>query len=374
MPGQDYIRLLSALLADDVAAVAKRVQATNFEFEQFRAFTDIHQLSGYLFLHIKGGPLEGLFPPEQLEYLGGRYALQRQRCDEILLEAAHIQDTFKAAHQSVLFLKGLFVAQQFYGDMHQRFHWDIDILVPREDVLAADQLLRGLGYGKLSLVLVGNNAMTRFTHTYDYHKRIAGPDQSVHRQYLPLDLHWSLRSHFSFCLEYENIWKQHEECQLQGRSFPVLSTEYALVMNVLGIFCDIELGTTRLKSFLDLYKMLDAVDSGMDWDAFFEQRTNENIFRIVLNVIDLLLDVLECRNRFTRAASFVERHRSFIRLGNRADKYRLLERSRFSFQGRLWAHALYQAPVLQPFLWTMISLPFRIAAHERKLIKLMGRM
>ena len=339
MPGQDYTGLFSALLADNYAAVETRVHAPEFEFNQFRAFTDLHHLSGYLYLHIKGCPLEGLFPPEQLEYLGRRYALQRQRCDEILLEAAHIQDTFKAAHQSVLFLKGPFVAQQFYGDMHQRFHWDIDILVPREDVLAADQLLRGAGYSKLSLVLVGNNAMTRFTHTYDYHKRIGGPDQSVQRQYLPLDLHWSLRSHFSYRLNYENIWEQQEECQLQGRSFPVLSAEYALVMNVLGIFCDIELGTTRLKSFLDLYKMLDAVDSGMDWDAFFEQRTSENIFMIVLNVIDLLLVVLECRSRFTGAASFVEKNRNFVRLRDREDKYRLLERSRFSFHGRLLTRA-----------------------------------
>jgi len=374
MPRQDYIELLSAILANNTPAVEMKVQAGNFDFDKFHAFTDLHQISGYLYLHIKESPQESLFPSHYLAHLSERYRQQRQRCDEILLVAANIHDTFKAANQAVLFLKGPFVAQQFYGDIHQRSYWDIDILIHREAVLAADQLLRDMGFTKLSLVFVSNDAMTRFTHTYDYHKRIAEPDRSAHRQYLPLDLHWSLRSHFSFRLDYENIWKQQEECLIQGRPFPVLSAEYALVMNVLGMFFDIELGIIRLKSFLDLYKMLDAVDSGMDWDVFFEQRASENIHGIVLNVIDLMLDVLECRSRFHGIASFIEKNRRSIRLSNTAEKYRLLERSRFAFRNRLWSHTLYQAPALRSFLWTMISLPFRVAAHERKLFRLMGRM
>ena len=371
---QNYIRLLSAILASNTTAVEARVRAADFDFNQFRAFTDLHQLSGYLYMQIREGSLEGLFPPDYLERMGERYSLQRQRCDDTLREAAHIYDAFKAARQSLLFLKGPFVSQQFYGDIYQRFYWDVDILVPRQDLLASDQLLRDMGFSKLSLVLFSHRAMTRVTHTYDYHKRVAGSDQPKHRQYLPLDLHWSLRSHFSFRLDHENVWKQQGQCPLLGRSFPVLSAEYALVMNVLGIFFDVELGTIRLKSFLDLCKMLEMTDADMDWDAFFERRTSENIFGIVLNVIDLVLDILECRSRFPRVASMIERNRHFIRLPDPADKYRLLERSRSALINRRWAHGLYQAPVLLSFLWTMTSLPFRIAAHDRKFLRFIGRM
>jgi hypothetical protein len=88
---------------------------------------------------------------------------------------------------------------------------DIDILIHREDLPEADQMLKDMEFSRLSIVLISNNAMTRFTHTYDYHKRIAGSGLPVHRQYLPLDLHWRLRSHFSFRLDYETIWKQQEE-------------------------------------------------------------------------------------------------------------------------------------------------------------------
>jgi hypothetical protein len=153
-----------------------------------------------------------------------------------------------------------------------------------------------------------------------------------------------------------------------------LNTEYALVMNLLGLFFDVELGIIRLKSFFDLYKMLVSVDPVMDWDAFLAQRADENISGIVLNVIDLMLVVLECRSRFPGVASLIEKNLHFIRLTDTADKYRLLERSRFSISNRRWAHDLYQAPVLQSILWTLTSLPFRIASHDRKVAKFMRRM
>jgi Uncharacterised nucleotidyltransferase len=374
MSNQVYIELFSALLAEDAAAVEKRVCAANFEFDQFCAFTNLHQLSGYLYLHIKAGPLEAVLPPDFLVQLGDRYAMQRLRCDDILQEAARIYDAFEAAHKSVLFLKGPFVAQQFYGGVYQRSYMDVDILIHREDLPAADQLLRDMGFSRLSMVLFNHNAMTRFTHTYDYHKRVTGAGLTVQRQYLPLDLHWRLRSHFTLRLDYATIWEQQEECRLQGRTFPVLSAEYALVMNVLGVFFDIELGVIRLKGLLDLYKMLETLDPVMDWNVFLEKRASENISGIVLNVFDLLLDTLDCRSRFPGVASVVEKNRGCIRLTDAADKFRLLERSRSSLHNRRWAHDLYQAPVLRSFLWTMISLPFRVAAHDRKFLRLLGRM
>jgi len=374
MSSQGHIEVLSALLSEDTAAVEKRVRAANFDFGQFRAFTDLHQLSGYLYLHIKEGPLEAVLPASYLEQLGERYALQQQRCNDILQEAARIYDAFKAAHTSVLFLKGPFVAQQFYGGIYRRSYMDVDILIHREDLPAADRLLGDMGFRRLSLILVNHNTMTRFTHTYDYHKHVSEPGLPVQRQYLPLDLHWRLRSHFTLRLDYAAIWEQQEECRLQGRTFPVLSAEYTLVMNALGVFFDIELGVIRLKGLLDLYKMLETLDPVMDWNVFVEKRAGENISGIVLNVFDLLLDTLDCRSRFPGVASVVERNRSCIRLTDPADKFRLLERSRSSLHNRRWAHDLYQAPVLRSFLWTMISLPFRVAAHDRKFLRLLGRM
>lgn len=371
---QENVELLNALLAGNTASVEARTRAAHFDFDQFRAFTDLHHLSGYLYLHIKDTPIEDFFPPEFLERLGERYSQQRQRCDDALREAALIYDTFRAAQQDVLFLKGSFVAQQFYGDIHQRSYWDVDILIPRDNLTVADQLLRDMGFNRLSLVFVSNSAMTRFTHTYDYFKPIEDEARPGHQKVMPLDLHWGLRTHFSFHLDNESIWKQQEEIQLAGRSFRVLSTEYTLVLNVLGIFFDIELGTIRLKSFVDLYKMLEMVDSSMDWDVFFKKRAQENILLITVNIIDLVLSVLDCRSKFPGIALYIEKNRQLIRLIDARDKYRLLDRSRISLSNRRWAHSLYQASVLNSFLWTLISLPFRIAAHDRVVQKFMGRM
>ena len=90
MKKQDYIELFSAILADKYAAVEARVSVPDFAFDQFRAFTDLHQISGYLYQHLKGGPLQGLFPPEYLEHLREQYAMQRQRCDETILSVSGV--------------------------------------------------------------------------------------------------------------------------------------------------------------------------------------------------------------------------------------------------------------------------------------------
>lgn len=371
---QENIKLLNALLAEDMAAVEPLVRPGQFDFDQFQAFTDLHHLSGFLYLHITGTASEDLFPSAFLEHLGKRYSEQRQRCDDTMREATTILDTFSAGHQDVLFLKGPFVAQQFYGDIYQRSHMDIDILVPRNDLVASDRLLGDLGFSRRSLVFLNNYAMTRFIHAYEYRKRLAEVARPGYRTYLPLDLHSALQCHFSFHLDYENIWNTQEQCLMSGRQFPVLSKEYALVFNVLGIFVDIKLGTIRLKNFLDLYKMLDMLDSGMDWHVFFQKRTQENISLISLNVIDLVLSVFECRSRFPGVARYIEECQQSIQLTNASDKYRLLDRTRFSRDNIRWTLALYQAPVVLSFLWSLISIPFRVAAYESRDMKFVRRL
>jgi hypothetical protein len=363
---QDNIKLLNALVAEDTATVQVLTRAAQFDFDQFQAFTDLHHLSGYLYVQIKDSPVEDFFPPPFMERLGSRYSEQRQRCDDILREAALLFDIFQAANQDVLFIKGPFVAQQFYGDIYQRSYMDIDILVPRDDVLASDKLLRDSGFTRRSLMFISNDAMTRFIHAYEYRKRIAENPGPGRREYLPLDLHWVLQVHFSFRLDYEQIWKQQEQCFLAGKKFPVLGKEYALVLTALGILVDIKLGTIRLKSFLDLYKMLDMLDSELDWDAFFQKRMQENIFVITLNVIDLVLTVFDCRSRFPCVARYIEDNQQQIRLSDSSDKYLLLERTRFSRNNIKWAISLYQGRALQSLMWSFLSIPFRVAAHESR--------
>ena len=152
-----------------------------------------------------------------------------------------------------------------------------------------------------------------------------------------------------------------------------MSAEYSLVINILVIFIDVELGTIRLKSLLNVYMMLDVIDASMDWEVFFDKHANDNISEIVQNVIDFALDSLRCRSRFPGIVLYIEKNLRFICLSNPTDKYRLQKkRSRFALRNWLWAHALYQAPVLQTYQWTTISLPFRVAAHDRNFIRLMG--
>ena len=66
---QENIELFNALIAENTAGMAAKA---HIDFDQFRAFTDLHHLSGYLYIHIKGTPAEDFFPPEFLAHLGKR--------------------------------------------------------------------------------------------------------------------------------------------------------------------------------------------------------------------------------------------------------------------------------------------------------------
>ena len=363
---QKNINLLKALLSENITMVQDQVSATSYDCENFLEFADLHHLSAFLYYHVKGTLIEEYLTSKVIDHLEQRYSQQQYRNIDTLREAALIYDSFNAVNKDVLFLKGPFLARQFYDDMHQRTHMDIDILVRREDLTVSSRLIRDAGFNKRSLVFLGDGAMTRFIHAYEYCKRIAEDARPGYREHLPLDLHWALQCHFSFRLDYDAIWSQHEKCMQDGRPFSVLNTEYALVLGVLGIFIDIQLGTLRMKSFVDQYKMLEVLDSSIDWELFYQKRSQENISVITLNVMDLVLSVLDCRAKFPNVGLYIERNLHLVRLKDVNDKYRLLERSRFALHNLSWALTLYQTPVPLSFLWLLLGIPFRVAAHESR--------
>lgn len=360
------IELLAALLRGDTSAVEHRLHSPRFHPNRFLAFTDQNHLSGYLHVFIADSPAKDMFPSELLDQLADRYIRQRFSCMETLREMVAIYDKFQEANQRILFIKGPFVAQRYYGDIHNRFFWDIDILVHRKDLSRCDQLLRDLGFVKRSLTFINTELMTRFTHTFEYRTRILEVTKLEHREYLPLDLHWCLQCHFSFRLDDERLWNEQEECLLEGRPFPVVSAEYDLVIYLLSIFGDITLGTAKLKNFVDLYMILKVVEPKLDWHAFFERRKTEKIYVISLNVFDLVLSVLDCRLRFPELARYIEQNRRLIDLEGTSKQIGLLNGSRIALKlnNRRWANRLYQVPATQSILWWLVSIPFKLSAYE----------
>jgi hypothetical protein len=181
---------------------------------------------------------------------------------------------------------------------------------------------------------------------------------------VPLDLHWVLRRHPALALEYPAMWKDKQLVEVRKVRFFALSAEYELVLQFLSIQNDVQLGVIRLKSFIDLYAILQRVASTLDWATFLRRRAEEGLLRIAINVLDLTLEVLDCREEFPALTEAIAQHRDKLVLTEGAAKMALLRGTGNALRRRRWALRLYETSPIRALWWWGLSLPFRLAEHR----------
>ena len=94
--------------------------------------------------------------------------------------------------------------------------------------------------------LLGQRLSRRFTHHFEYR-----------REDIPVEVHWVLQQHFSFALDYPRLWRESERSSFRGRRYRRLSAEYELVVHILSLLTDLQVGKLTLKSFVDMYRILE---------------------------------------------------------------------------------------------------------------------
>ena len=293
------------------------------------------------------------FPEPALDKLGPLHLRQQTRNTILLDELRHLLLAFSAAGQEFILLKGLYLAEKFYGAIDRRALWDIDILVKKEHLNHVQKLLVADGYVRKSRPFLREDLSSYFTHAFDFAK-----------DNMSVDLHWSLSTHSSYRLDYSRIWAQKQMFSIEGNAFVVLADEYEIVFNLLSTIRDLERGSLRLRSLVDLYMILKGTEGQLDWHVFFAHRKKENVCKISLSILSLFLSVFHCQAEFPDLARAIEHERRTMRFDDRPNGAKLLEPSRFGLKQKLWASRLYETSILGFFSWWMISLPFRLSVYK----------
>jgi hypothetical protein len=298
----------------------------------------------------------------KLQFLAGRLAPfddyraeQRERQGALVDELWALADTLESAGIDFTLLKGLYFADRYCGGIGNRFSWDLDVLVRREDAARVDRLLRRSGYFRRSAVVLSRALTARFTHAFDYGNE---------RPRFSVDLHWLLSRHPSFRVDYDALWDSREPYDLLGRRFQVLSHEYEVVSNALSTFRDIQRGAIRLRAFVDLYRVLEAADAEIDWAGFLERRRDERIAGVTANVLALLLDLFSCADRFPGAAATVARASDLLVAPPDGAARGLFEPGPGALSNRAWTASIYECSRAQVAAWWLVSLPFRMAVYR----------
>jgi len=355
MEATQSLAVLRPLLRSDEAALEQVFSSPCFDVDRFYSFLVWNHLAGTFYWISQATCIGRASPRELVERCKLAYFQQWGKNQMQLRSASHLRRAFAEQSVAILFLKGIFLAQRFYGSIDARASSDLDLLVRKSDVGRAEDILRTAGFTRRSRILWSRNTTIRFTHHFEYF-----------RDSIDLELHWSVAQHPAFHLNYTDLWSGGQELALGAERFKVLSDEYAIVTHALGTFKDIELGTCTLKPFVDLFRMLQKADSDLDWEEFFERRKREGIFRIMASILAMTLVLFECDSAFPNLSECLRRRGEHRRIQSARHVLALVSGKRkYAVENRRWAWNLYELNPLRSVAWWLISLPFRIAVTPR---------
>lgn len=189
---------------------------------------------------------------------------------------------FEAHEISAIPFKGPVLAFSVYGNLALRQFSDLDVLVHKQDIPKAQELLVSLGYrplvqptgaqklalkrdGHLAFVFVGDNGRSF------------------------VELHWEIiRRYFSFPLDPERLWERLEPICLGGKEVLTLSPEdLLLILCVHGARHLWE----RLEWICDVAKLI-GVHKGMHWGRVMKQASTLGSERMLFLGFFLASDLL----------------------------------------------------------------------------------
>ena len=173
----DRILYLAAVLRDTP------VPAPALSLDEWRAFRDLlkpHGVFPLLAYRLRSWPEDCRPPKEVMDFLNRVFLYAAARTMKAGRQIQEVVDALEGAGIESVLLKGPALARTVYPDPALRQSGDIDLLVRPGDVLAAEEVLEGLGYV---------SPMKEFhVSQHTYHHQVFEPPGNG----MPVELHWSL--------------------------------------------------------------------------------------------------------------------------------------------------------------------------------------
>jgi hypothetical protein len=318
---------LTRALADGEAAFLDAVERSGaFDARAFATWIDANRLREWFSPLARSSSTRVLLPPAVLARLQAESDRQPAH-KQALIGLSHAVDAALAdAGIERLFLKGLFVAQRFYGDVTRRHQFDIDVLVRRADFERALEALASIGF---------NTRTERVSRRLEEIRTRPGnraPQTATVRNAddLQIDLHWATKSRWFHGIDEEVWWSGAQTHSLGGRELPTLSDEHTLRLLVVSVCADLKRGACRGKALLDLFLVLRAIGHRIDWERDFSERKAEGLLDVHANVYALLFSLWGCADEFPALARALARHGRRVQWHDAQDAVALVERPRHS--------------------------------------------
>jgi hypothetical protein len=224
-------------------------------------------------------------PKNVLDQLGAYFHNNNLRNLSLTGELLRLLREFENHGIHAIPYKGPVLVAFAYGNLALREFDDLDILVRRQDVLRAGELLASFGYRRMyGLTRAQEAAYIRYGDQYSY---MRDHDGSI------VELHWGFASRaFSFLLSTERQWWRLERMPLGGGTVSTFSPEdLLLILCVHGSMHRWE----RLQWVCDVAELIH-VCREMDWGRLMERATALGCRRALLLGLSLADELLGARS------------------------------------------------------------------------------
>ena len=249
--------LLCCARTSKTPETASRIRALvrdGVDWEYLLRLARVHSIAPLLYWHLDAAFIEDDVPESVLNHLRGYFRANNLRNLSRTRELLRILHTLETSKIAVVPFKGPVLAASVYKNFALREFGDLDILVRRQDVAKARELLTSLGYRpQYELSRAQEAAFLKYEREYTF-VRDSGDI---------VELHWELAPRvFSFSLNTDHIWERLMQVSLGGETVPAFSPE-----DLLLFLCTHASGHlwTRLAWICDVAEVINAYE-GMDWE------------------------------------------------------------------------------------------------------------
>ncbi len=269
-PGGDASLSPAQLAARRVWLAVLRSQAgsqdARLDFSQWTFLADEalrYQLGGLTYRLLADGPLAERVPATVQTRLRAQYVDAAVQNAVLLRETRQIAAALSANGIPVILLKGVHLCRFVYAEPALRSMADLDVMVPRDRLVAAERVFLDLGFGPVPRPDV-DEFCTRWNHLAKLYKKGAPV----------VELHWSIERPTSpFRIDLAGLWSRARPATLEGVPVYLLAPEDLLLHVALHGSYHHGFNWSALKTLVDLDVVVAKHGRELDW-AMLAQRAN----------------------------------------------------------------------------------------------------
>ncbi|MBI4845531.1 MAG: nucleotidyltransferase family protein [Candidatus Omnitrophica bacterium] len=240
-------------------------------------------LACVLYANLKSGLL-GQVPEKTAEQFKREFTVICAKNIIFIEQFKKISAAFNAAGIKLVLLKGLFLAGRVYENISIRPMSDIDILIKKDDLSAANEALNSLGYhAPLDYKdFLPENKKASMNALMYRGRNVNMPD--VHLHWHLINSTWPLERWVD-AVDMRRVWENTEKVNMEGVDFYCLCPEHFLIYLCMHAFTH---SFDRLVLLFDILAVLQYYEDNLNWDLIISYAREFKFLRIFLIVLEFI--------------------------------------------------------------------------------------